>query len=133
MGEKEKADQNKVTYITIYIHEPKQITETKDNVISKSSGNVRVRGFHKKEKRWLTLSYMIPITNLGVEESADKKEILDKLLNPNSIINKDTKSLLVKLLEQYGPIKQKGRDRLEYKTERFKKKWKMKVRCVGGP
>lgn len=132
MSPEEKDESDKTVNIIIYIHDPKQITDTKTNVLSKSSGIVRVRGLHKKEKSWLTLCYTIPIANLGLEENADKKEILDKLLNPYSIINKDTKSLLIKLLNEYGPIKPKGRDRLEYKTERFKKKWKMKVRRVGG-
>ncbi len=132
MSPKEKETTQKATYITIYIHEPKQISETKNNTLSKSSGIIRVRGLNKKEKQWLTLSYKIPMKNLGIEEGAGKKVILEKLLNPYSIINKDTKGLLTKLLDQYGPIKSKGRDRLEYKTERFKKKWKMKVRRVGG-
>ncbi|TFG05877.1 MAG: hypothetical protein EU536_00605 [Promethearchaeota archaeon] len=131
MSEKEK-NEAEPTYITIFIHEPKQMSETKNNIVSRSSGIVRVRGFHKKEKSWLTLSYMIPISSLGLEESADKKQILDRLLNPAPILNKDTKSLLLKLADQYGDIKLKGRDRLEYKTERFKKKWKMKTRRVGG-
>lgn len=132
MSPKEKDVKKKQTYVVVFIHEPKQISDTKNNSLSKSSGILRVRGLHKKEKRWLTLSYMIPISNLGIGENADKKEILDKLLNPSYIVNKDTKSLLIKLQEQYGPIKPKGRDKLEYKTERFKKKWKMKVRRVGG-
>ena len=132
MSPKDKDDTRKIQYITIYIHEPKEVKETKNNTMSKSSGIIRVRGLDKKEKRWLTLSYMIPINNLGVEEEADKKVILDKLLNPNTIVNKETKSLLTKLLNAYGPIKPKGRDRCEYKTERFKKKWKMKTRRVGG-
>ncbi|MFX1293484.1 MAG: hypothetical protein ACFFD2_01305 [Promethearchaeota archaeon] len=127
-----KQNDKEGTYIMIYIHDPKQMSKTKDNILSKSSGILRVRGFLKKEKKWTTLSYMIPIKNLGLEENADKKEIYDKLLNPYSIINKDTKGLLQKLLDQYGPIKGKGRNRLEYKTERFKKKWKMKTRRVGG-
>ncbi len=125
-------DEKKETYVTIYIHDPKQITETKDNVISKSGGSIRSRGLLKKEKQWTTFSYMIPIQNLGLDEEADKKEILDRLLNPYPIVNKDTKSLIMKLLDQYGPIKSKGRNKLEYKTERFKKKWKMKTRRVGG-
>jgi hypothetical protein len=125
-------DEKKGTYVTIYIHNPKLISETKDNVISKSGGIIRSRGFLKKEKQWTTFSYMIPIENLGLDENADKKEILDRLLNPYPIVNKDTKSLIMKLLDQYGPIKSKGRNKLEYKTERFKKKWKMKTRRVGG-
>ena len=106
--------------------------EIKENILSKSSGISRVRGFVKKEKIWTTLSYKIPLKNFGLEEEAEGKEILERLLNPYSIINKDTKNLLEKLLDQYGSIKEKGRDRLEYKTERFKKKWKMKTRRVGG-
>jgi hypothetical protein len=129
----------KTTYVTIYIHEEKPIKEATSNVIS-NSGIIRVRGFlkkdskdkEKKEKTLTTLSYKIPIKSLGIEENADKKTILDKLLNPVSILNKDTKAVLMKLLDQYGDIKEKGRDRLEYKTERFKKKWKMKTRRVGG-
>ena len=127
-----KEEKNSTTFVEIFIHEPKQIVETKDNTLSKSSSIIRVRGLHKKEKRWLTLSYKIPISNLGLEEDSDKKQILDKLLNPFSIMNKETKGLLTKLLDQYGPIKPK-KGRLEYKTERFKKKWKMKTRRVGGP
>ena len=129
----------KPVYITIFIHEDKPIKEATSNVIS-NSGIIRVRGFlkkdtkdkEKKEKTLTTLSYKIPIKSLGLEENADKKTILDRLLNPVTILNKDTKSVLMKLLDQYGDIKEKGRDRLEYKTERFKKKWKMKVRRVGG-
>lgn len=127
-----KKDNETEIYLIIYIHEPKQMSETKSNILSKSSGILRVRGFLKKDKAWTTLSYMIPIKNLGLEEEADKKEILKKLLDPYTIINKDTKSLLIKLLDQYGPIKEKGRERLEFKTERFKKKWKMKTRRIGG-
>ncbi|MDD1778032.1 MAG: hypothetical protein LUQ65_07660 [Candidatus Helarchaeota archaeon] len=133
------AKEDKTTYVTIFIHEDKPLKEATSNVIS-NSGIIRVRGFlkkdtkdkEKKEKTLTTLSYKIPIKSLGIEENADKKTILDKLLNPVSILNKDTKAVLMKLLDQYGDIKEKGRDRLEYKTERFKKKWKMKVRRVGG-
>ena len=104
-----------------------------------NSGIIRVRGFlkkdtkdkEKKEKTLTTLSYKIPIKSLGLEENADKKTILDRLLNPATILNKDTKGILMKILDQYGDIKEKG-SRLEYKTERFKKKWKQKVRRVGG-
>ncbi|MHA1277863.1 MAG: hypothetical protein ACTSQI_08435 [Candidatus Helarchaeota archaeon] len=122
----------KITYVSIYIHDPKLISETKENTLSKSSGIIRTRGLLKKEKQWTTLSYMIPIQNLGIDENTEKREILERLLNPYSIINKETKNLIIKLLNQYGPIKSKGRNKLEYKTERFKKKWKMKTRRVGG-
>ncbi len=127
---KEKTDNG--TYITVYIHEPKLMSEIKSNLYSKSSGIFRVRGFLKKEKVWTTLSYRIPLNSLGLDDTASKKEILDKLLNPNIILNKDTKGLITKLLDQYGPIKPKSRNKLEYKTERFKKKWKMKTRRIGG-
>jgi hypothetical protein len=131
--DKEQEDEiDKITFVTVYIHDPKQVSETMTNVLSKSSKIIRVRGKDKKEKRWLTLSYMIPIENLGLREEAKKKSILDKLLNPYSILNKETKTLLSKIQDQYGVIKPKGRNRLEYKTERFKKKWKMKARRVGG-
>jgi len=140
MPQDEKED--KTIYVIINIHEEKPNSKAKSNVIS-NSGIIRVRGFltkqkkdimdkDKKEKTLTTLAYKIPIKNLGLEENADKKTILDKLLHPNTILNKDAKSILMKLLDQYGTIKEKGRDRLEYKTERFKKKWKMKVRRVGG-
>ena len=128
----------KITYVTIFIHEDKPIKDATSNVIS-NSGIIRVRGFlkkdtkdkEKKEKTLMTLSYKIPIKSLGLEENADKKTILDRLLNPAAILNKDTKGVLMKISDQYGDIKEKG-SRLEYKTERFKKKWKMKVRRVGG-
>ncbi|MHA1651658.1 MAG: hypothetical protein ACTSYB_15815 [Candidatus Helarchaeota archaeon] len=119
-------------YVTVYIHEPKLMSEVKSNLYSKSGGIFRVRGFLKKEKVWTTLSYRIPLNSLGLDDTASKKEILDRLLNPNIILNKDTKGLITKLLDQYGPIKPKGRNKLEYKTERFKKKWKMKTRRIGG-
>ena len=140
MSPDEKED--KTVYVSISIHEEKSDSKAKDNVIS-SSGIIRVRGLlakqkkdikdkDKKEKTLTTFAYKIPIKNLGLEENADKKVILEKLLHPEAILNKEAKSLLMKLLDQYGAIKEKGRDRLEYKTERFKKKWKMKVRRVGG-
>ncbi|HUX99684.1 MAG TPA: hypothetical protein VMV49_09035 [Candidatus Deferrimicrobium sp.] len=129
---KEENQEPKEVYVTIYIHEPKQITESKSNFLTKKGEIVRVKGLLKKEKTWTTSSYMIQLKTLGLEENADSKEIIDRLLNPASIINKDAKALLMKLADQYGAIKQKGRDRLEYKTERFKKKWKMKARRVGG-
>lgn len=131
MSSKSK-NEEKITYVIIFIHEEKQMSEIKDNTLSKSSGIVRVRGFLKKDKAWTTLAYKIPISNLGLGEDSDKKEILDRILNPYQIINKEIKSLLDKLLDQYGPIRAKGRDKLEYKTERFKKKWKQKTRRVGG-
>ncbi|MHA1264167.1 MAG: hypothetical protein ACTSRS_02940 [Candidatus Helarchaeota archaeon] len=131
MSPKEK-NKKDILYVTIFIHDPKQITEIRSNTLSKSSNIVRVRGLHKKEKNWLTLAYRIPLDNLGLEEKASKKEILDRLLNPSTLLNKDTKILLSKLQDQYGVIKPRGREKFEYKTERFKKKWKMKVRRVGG-
>lgn len=132
-GEKKSKDDSKSEpSITIYIHEPKLMSEIKNNLLIKSAGIVRIRGFLKKEKIWTTLAYLIPLKSLGLETEADQKPILERLLNPDPINNKDTKTLLLKLMDQYGPIKAKSRDRLEYKTERFKKKWKMKVRRVGG-
>jgi hypothetical protein len=134
----DEKEEKGTTYVTIFIHEDKPLKEATSNVIS-NSGIIRVRGFlkkdtkdkEKKEKTLTTLSYKIPIKSLGLEENADKKTILNRLLNPATILNKDTKSILMKILDQYGDIKEKG-SRLEYKTERFKKKWKMKVRRVGG-
>lgn len=132
-------EKDKTVYVKIQIHEEKPDSKAKNNLIS-SSGIIRVRGIQtketkdkdKKEKKLITLAYKIPIKNLGLEENADKKAIIEKLLHPDTILNKDAKTILMKLLDQYGTIKEKGRDRLEYKTERFKKKWKMKVRRVGG-
>ncbi|MHA1339387.1 MAG: hypothetical protein ACTSRZ_04135 [Promethearchaeota archaeon] len=88
------------------------------------SKNIQIRVHTSDEKAppWFTHAYIIPLRNLGLNAPLKKNEMLD-ILNgiPNSVEN-ETATLLKKIIKDYGSIKDDGsRNKLKFKTSRFKK------------
>ena len=90
------------------------------------SGNkvIRVHTDDEKAPQWYIHGYSIPLSNLGIEKIKKKdKEIYNILNFQDGITDNDTKTLLKKINKDFGDILDDGsRNKLSYKTERFKKK-----------
>ncbi|MHA1231693.1 MAG: hypothetical protein ACTSRP_10770 [Candidatus Helarchaeota archaeon] len=122
-----KKPENK-RYVKIQIHEMNKITTIKKNEIK--NGIIRVRGLLKKDDRWVTQSYEIPLENFGVIEKNIKNRLMEMFMNPNLIVDVETSRFIRKLTDEYGdiiPLKPKN---LLFKTSRYKKRFKIKQRRV---
>jgi hypothetical protein len=68
--------------------------------------------------------YAFPLNNLSLTEDSieDKNHIADILNTFEGIKDAETKTTLKKIIKDYGEIKNDGsRNKLSFKTERFKK------------
>jgi len=115
-------------YVTIQIHEPNKMTTTKKNEIK--NGIIRVKGLLKKDDRWVTQSYEIPLRNFGFEEPPNKEDLIEYFKYPNMINDHETSRLIKKLIDEYGDILPLKPKLLLYKTSRFKKRFKIKQRRI---
>jgi hypothetical protein len=83
---------------------------------------VRVHTDDEKSPQWFVHGYAIPISNLSISEIGNKQEMFSILNDQIGIMDVETKTLLKKIQGDFGDIQDTGsRNKLEYKTERFKK------------
>ncbi|MBD3350290.1 MAG: hypothetical protein GF364_02280 [Candidatus Lokiarchaeota archaeon] len=100
------------------------------------SGNIQIRVHTNDDKAppWYVHGYAIPLNNLGLDKPLKKRKMLDKLNNVDGIIDKETDTLLRKIIQSYGRIQYGGsRNKLKYKTEHFKKQkdfFKVKMKSL---
>ncbi|TFF86610.1 MAG: hypothetical protein EU551_00980 [Promethearchaeota archaeon] len=121
-------DKKNEKIVTIRIHKEKKMATLKKNEIK--DGIIRVRGYLKKDERWTTQAYEIALNNLGVFEGNLKKELMKIFQYPNMITDQETSRLIKKLIDEYGEIKPVNPKKLLFKTDRYKKKFKVKQRRV---
>ncbi len=125
MGSKKEAEKKEATstgtVIEITIRKPEKenkIAEKKEKPLKAGLVLVRMR---EMEKNWFAHKYLIPLANLGLNEDADKKEILDRLNDPKSIPEKNTREILAEFEKDYDGVVFDGKfNRTQYKTKRFK-------------
>ncbi|MBD3196689.1 MAG: hypothetical protein GF317_16655 [Candidatus Lokiarchaeota archaeon] len=124
MGKKNKEER----YVKIRIHRRKKMVTIKKTELKE--GIMRVRGFLKKDERWTTQAYEIPLENFGVFEGNLKKKLLELFRYPNMITNGETSRLIKKLTDEYGEILPHKPKKLLFKTSSHKRKFKIKQRRV---
>ncbi len=120
--EKEQKEKNATgTIIEIIIRKPakeNKVAERKEKPLKAGIVLVRMR---EMEKNFFAHKYMIPLANLGLGEDADKKEILDRLNDPKSVPEKNTRELIAEFEKEYDGVVFDGKfNRTQYKTKRFK-------------
>ncbi len=121
--EEEKQEEEKATgtIIEVTIRKPEKenkVAEKKEKPLKAGLVLVRMR---EMEKNWFAHKYLIPLANLGLGENADKKEILDRLNDPKSIPEKNTRDLIAEFEKEYDGVVFDGKfNRTQYKTKRFK-------------
>lgn len=108
--------------VTIRKIKVSDIAEKKTKPLKGGITLVRVR---KTEKKFFTHKYLVPLTNLGLDEHADKKAILDRLNDPKNILEKNTRDLVASWGREYDGVIFDGRfNRTQYRTKRFKPRMK---------
>ncbi|OLS13601.1 MAG: hypothetical protein RBG13Loki_2777 [Promethearchaeota archaeon CR_4] len=109
------------TIIEVTIRKPKnekKIAEKKEKALDRGIVLIRLR---EMEKNWFTHKYRIPLANLGLGENADKKEILDRLNDPKSVAEKNTREIIAEFSREYDGVVFDGKfNRTQYRTKRFK-------------
>jgi hypothetical protein len=111
-------------YATIIVRPGKKILDFK---IKKETSNIlRIIAHDEKITGWFIHSFHIPIKNLGLSPDSKDKEILDYLINPNKIPQKETKDFVEDILRKYIEILP-GKKKHYFKTKRFKKKKEMQT------
>ncbi len=125
-NEEEKGKENEEekatgTIIEVTVRKPEKenkVAEKKEKPLKGGLVLVRMR---EMEKNWFAHKYLIPLTNLGLGENADKKEILDRLNDPKSVPEKNTRDLISEFEKDYDGVVFDGKfNRTQYKTKRFK-------------
>jgi len=107
-----------VIEVTIRKAVEKKIAEKKEKALERGIVLVRVR---EMEKNWFAHKYRIPLANLGLGEDADKKQILDRLNDPKSVSEKNTRELIAEFNREYDGVVFDGKfNRTQYRTKRFK-------------
>ncbi|TFF69187.1 MAG: hypothetical protein EU516_00750 [Promethearchaeota archaeon] len=106
-------------YITIIVRPGKKILGIK---IKKETNNIlRVIAHDEKVAGWFIHSFHIPLKNLGLNSDSKDKEILDYLIYPSKIPQKETKEYVEDILRKYIEILPEKKKHY-FKTKRFKKK-----------
>jgi hypothetical protein len=112
------------TFLFIEIREAKKVEDL--TIKDKKNGIVELRVHTSDESlpKWYITGYLVNLKNLKIKikEVKNKHDIQEILRNPFRIGNPAAKQLLTKLNKDYGGIIPDGRDKLYWKTERFKKK-----------
>jgi hypothetical protein len=109
--------------VFIKIREAKDVADLTMKEIDPGITELRVHSTNDKYPKWYTHGYLIDLKNLRLnyKEIKDKKQIQDVLLNPNVVAHQPTKKLLISMEKDYGGILPDGRDKLLWRTEKFKK------------
>ena len=123
------------TCIFIKIREAEDVTDLLPKEKGKGITELRVRTSKENLPKIYTHGYLIDLANLRLKykEIKKKHEIQDLLLEPTRIANKETRSLISTLSKNFGGILPDGRDKMFWKTERFKKKkdaWAVKRKSM---
>ncbi|MHA1731811.1 MAG: hypothetical protein ACTSU5_07695 [Promethearchaeota archaeon] len=102
---------------------PKKIAQKREKPLKSGIKEVRTR---ESEGKFFLHAYLIPWRNLGITGSPDdvkKKDILEHLNNPRSG-DRFTREILIQLRKDYDEILFNTRQKLSFKTKRFKKHMK---------
>src|SRR5271157_4980863 len=105
------------TIIEVTIRKIKEsdIAEKKVKPLKGGIKQVRVR---KSGKNFFTNKFLVPIANLGLDEEADKKAILDRLNTPKNIPEKNTRELVAAWEREYEGVLFDGKfNRTQYRTK----------------
>ncbi len=107
-------------YISILIRDVKKILDIK---IKKEPSNIlKIIARSEKQKGWMLHSVHIPIKNLGFDDDAKNKELLEYLNEPRKITSdKETREYVEDLLRKYVEILPEKKKH-HFKTQRFRKK-----------
>lgn len=118
-----KSNEDDILEIVIRKIKSKKVAETREKSLKSGIKEMRIR---EAEGKFFLHSYLIPWDNLGLNEdpkNLKKKEIL-RYLNEPTGGDKYTRELLEQLAKDYDEILFNTRDKLSFKTKRFKKHMK---------
>ena len=112
-------------YISIIVRPGKNLMDFK---IKKEASNIlKLIAHEESRKGWFLHSYHIPLKNIGLNEDAKNKEILNYLNEPRMITSdKATKLLMEEILRKYIEVLPEKKTHY-FRTERFKKKKEMRM------
>jgi len=119
-------NKNKIPeYISIIVRPGKNLMDFK---IKKEASNIlKLIAHEESRKGWFLHSYHIPLKNIGLNEDAKNKEILNYLNEPRMITSdKATRLLMEDLLRKYIEVLPEKKNHY-FRTERFKKKKEMRM------
>ena len=119
-------NKNKIPeYVSIIVRPGKNLMDFK---IKKEASNIlKLIAHEESRKGWFLHSYHIPLKNIGLNEDAKNKEILNYLNEPRMITSdKATKLLMEEILRKYIEVLPEKKTHY-FRTERFKKKKEMRM------
>jgi hypothetical protein len=116
-----KGEKKKIIITVREIHKDLQDIKIKEE---DKSGNLQIRVHTNDDKSppWYVHAFAFPLSNLSIDDVEDKNRVADILDTLDGIKDAETKTTLKKIIKDYGEIKNDGsRNKLSFKTERFKK------------